>query len=400
MKTPERILGLHTLTGLADATARHGFGKQLLLVCDDDTWAVAGAQAQAVLAPHHALHIHSLGKQPHATMAHSRTIALAAREVDAMIAIGSGTISDLTKYAAAQIKKPYLTIATAASMNGYTSPTASLEMDGFKRSYPATLPAAVIADLTILTKAPAQLARAGFGDTLCRTTVEADMHVSHLLRGTPYPSHIFAKLRRHESELLTAAPNLTSPNSIALLMDALLDGGDAMAEHKSSAPASQGEHMIAHTLELLYPKQMQGHLHGEVIALATLTLAKLQQAMLGTLPTMTSMMYQESEYTELFGTQLAAPLLSAYRQKILPREQANQLNETLAYSWTQIAQAIAEHMISPHILEQAFTKAGLAITPGAFGLSPEQYSHAVTHAHMTRERFGFLDLAAMNVKKH
>ena len=45
---------------------------------------------------------------------------------DAVIAIGSGTINDLCKYASAADRKPYAVFATAPSMNGYTSLNAAI----------------------------------------------------------------------------------------------------------------------------------------------------------------------------------------------------------------------------------------------------------------------------------
>ncbi len=397
MQLPKRFIAPNALQGLPDilAQANNG-GRRLLLVCDDATWDVAGKQVQEQLSPDHPIDVHRLGTNPHATMEHAKQVISAAHEVDMLLAIGSGTVNDIAKYAASQRKIPYISIATAASMNGYTSPTASLEAAGLKRSYAAHSPLAVVADLNLIAAAPARLARAGYGDVLCRSTVEADMQLAHLLLGTPYPEALFAILRRHEPGLLAAASTLHTPASIALLIEALLDGGDAMAQHGSSAVASQGEHMIAHTLELLYPERTATLFHGELIAVTSLTLARLQQSRLATLPAIITLNHSEEEYTALFGPALAKDLYAAYQRKLLPREQVNRLNETLAYSWMQISQEIAKNMHPPHLLEQAFSAAGLTTTPEDAGFTSQQYQHAVSHAHLTRERFGFLDIAAMN----
>jgi len=46
------------------------------------------------------------------------------------VAVGSGTINDLTKLAAHRVGRPYLVVATAASMDGYTAYGASITANG------------------------------------------------------------------------------------------------------------------------------------------------------------------------------------------------------------------------------------------------------------------------------
>ena len=105
---------------------------------------------------------------------------------DALIAVGSGTINDLSKYASAQDGKPYAVFATAPSMNGYTSVNAAITMHGHKMSLPAQAPLGAFFDLSILSAAPPRLVRAGLGDSLCRTTSQADWLLAHLLFDLPY----------------------------------------------------------------------------------------------------------------------------------------------------------------------------------------------------------------------
>src|SRR5262249_12219852 len=163
-------------------------------------------------------------------------------------------------------KKPYIALPTAASMNGYTSATASIEEDGFKQSRQARPPKAVIVDMDVIAAAPKRLSRAGLGDALARSTVEADCRLSHHLLGTPYPKEAFDCLRDHESGLIAGAARLTEgdPGYLRLLVNALLDAGDWMAATGSSAVASQAEHMIAHTAEMLYDGELQKAFHGEM----------------------------------------------------------------------------------------------------------------------------------------
>ena len=121
------------------------------------------------------------------------------RDADALVAVGSGTINDLCKYAAAQDGKPYVVFATAPSMNGYTSMNAAITVDGHKKTLPAATPLGVFMDLGVLAAAPARMIRAGLGDSLCRSTAQADWLLSHHLLGTPYRRAPFALLARRRT---------------------------------------------------------------------------------------------------------------------------------------------------------------------------------------------------------
>src|SRR5262249_58401386 len=88
--------------------------------------------------------------RPHADEATAALIGREGARADALVAVGSGTITDLTKYAAARAGKPCVAFGTAPSMNGYTSPTAAITVDGLKKSLPAVAPAGVFLDLEVL----------------------------------------------------------------------------------------------------------------------------------------------------------------------------------------------------------------------------------------------------------
>src|SRR6185437_13115511 len=85
----------------------------------------------------------------HADDAAVEHVRAASTDADALIAVGAGTINDLTKCAAARDGKPYAVFATAPSMNGYTSANAAITIDGHKRSLPATLARGVFIDLAV-----------------------------------------------------------------------------------------------------------------------------------------------------------------------------------------------------------------------------------------------------------
>lgn len=396
MTISQRIIGPNATASFTVAQ-RHLPGNRLLMVCDDNTWAAAGEKIRTLLPST----VHNLGRHPHATLALAETLAEEAQNYDGLIAVGSGTVNDLTKYAAAKAQKPYIVVATAASMNGYSSANASLEENGIKRSFPAAPPRAIIADTTIIAAAPRRLMRAGLGDTLCRSTVETDMLLSHWLLETPYPRTLFDVLRRHEAALMADAHHAREGDTAfaAQLMEALLDAGDAMNTHGSSAVASQGEHMIAHTVDMMFGAELRDLLHGEMIALTTQTMSHLQHKMLLSQPHVKPMPREHAQFLLQFGKRASRGLEEYYNKKLLTTERAEHVNARIAKHWPEIKTSLTEIMLPTNQLELAFMHSGLALKPEEIGLSEERYRFACTYAYLTRDRFTFLDLAAMNDKR-
>jgi hypothetical protein len=137
----------------------------------------------------------------HADSASVERVRNVTRHADALIAVGSGTINDLCKYASALDNKPYAVFATAPSMNGYTSVNAAITVAGHKKSLPAQAAQGVFMDLEVLAAAPPRMIRAGLGDSLCRPTAQADWLLAHHLRGDSYQRLPFDLLAPDEADL-------------------------------------------------------------------------------------------------------------------------------------------------------------------------------------------------------
>lgn len=396
--TRESLVAAGALAAVPEAIQRHQLGTRWLLICDDNTWTAAGeALTQCLEAARHQVTPFPLGNPVAPSLTHGRDIALAADGYDGLIAIGSGTINDLTKYAANLVHKPYIAVATAASMNGYVSASASLLSGEVKQSHFAQPPHVLIADLDVLAQSPKRMTRAGMGDTLCRSSVEADMLLSHHLLDTDYPRPLFDLLRVHEPGVLIHASALRDhqPAALAVLMEALIAGGNAMATYGSSAPASQGEHMIAATAEMLYPSETRGLLHGELIAVTSLTMIELQREMLEITPFVKPLPREDTLFQRLFGKDAGPQISAIYQQKHLSEQQAYLINKKIESDWREIRGAIEAILAPPETLLRSFVQAMLPSTPRDLKIKREHYKMACRHAHLTRERFGFLDLAAM-----
>src|SRR5581483_253051 len=181
-----------------------GLGRRLAVVSDAITHEVLGAAIARAVASIAEVILAVLPAGVHGDAAAVEDVRGATRRADGLIAVGSGTLNDLCKYAAALDRKPYAVFGTAPSMNGYTSVSAAITMDGLKRSLPAVAACGVFLDVDVLARAPLRLIRAGLGDSLCRPTAQADWLLAHLLHDHPYREAPFALLAGEEDALLEA----------------------------------------------------------------------------------------------------------------------------------------------------------------------------------------------------
>lgn len=395
--TKSVVLGADLQGAAADLITQLDFGARLLVVSDLTTQAVLGQRIVAELSTRFNVE-HLVLTEPYADLSTVEQIEAHRRAggAAALIAVGAGTINDLCKFAAHRQGIPYAVFATAPSMNGYTSVSAAITVDGHKKSLPATAAAGVFADLAILAKAPARMIQSGFGDSICRATAQTDWLLAHLLFGQPYREAPFSLLRTDEALLLADPARLIAgdTSAIELLTRNLILSGFGMTICGGSYPASQGEHLISHYLEMLPPEGWAPAFHGEQVAVATVTMARLQEQMLqASSPRLTATRVTEADLVAHFGAELGHSCWHGFAAKHLDDAQAAQLTEKLRRDWPEITARLATCHISSQDVHRALVAARAPTGAGDIGLTAAQYRSAVLHARWIRDRFTFLDLA-------
>jgi glycerol-1-phosphate dehydrogenase [NAD(P)+] len=379
----------------AELVSALGLGRILAVVSDPQTEEALGSRVKRALAGSFALVTVALPSRPHPDQATAEAIQRAGGEADAFVAVGSGTINDLCKHAAAGSGKPYVVFATAPSMNGYTSKNASITVGGLKRTLPAAVPQGVFMDLGVLAAAPPRLIRAGVGDTLCRPTVQADWLLAHLLRGDAYLELPFELLAEDEARLLAEPEALLAgqPQAMSCLAAALTLAGLGMTYCGGSYSTSQGEHLLSHFLELGEAGAADS-LHGEQIAVTTLTMARLQEGLLerDRLQVFPCGL-EERDFLRRYGPELGPECWREFAPKLLHEEAAAALNARLASDWESMRARIARVAMPAERIAGALRRLGAPLAPREVGWGQEAYREAVLHAAELRNRYTFLDLA-------
>lgn len=195
-----------------------------------------------------------------------------------LIAVGSGTVHDITRYCAYLRKIPFISCPTAASVDGFCSSVAAMTWEGAKRTLTAVAPTLVLADIDVIAAAPIRLARSGFGDMIGKYIALADWRMAHALTGEFYCERIAGIMEQATAAVLDSARGIAAGEKSAYekLIGGLLLSGIAMQMMGNSRPASGGEHHISHCIEMA-PDGLGVHsnaLHGEKVGVGTLMAAE------------------------------------------------------------------------------------------------------------------------------
>lgn len=382
--------------GLIDALRP---GAWIGMISDPDTDAALGHRVARALGSRFIVQDLSVGRHPHADDA---TVAAlferADADLDLIVTVGSGTLCDLGKVIAHGRKLPHAVFATAPSMNGYTSVSASITSGGIKRSIRVKAPDAVYFDLGVLAAAPPRLIRAGLGDSVCRSTAQADWLLAHLLLDRPYREAPFALLAGDEPGLLAEAGALLAGDRAAMrrLARTLVLSGLGMTLAGGSYPASQGEHLISHYMDATAAPGDPAFFHGEQIGVATMTMARLQDELLACdrPPRLAASTLDRAALAAHLGPALAESCWPELAPKLLDAAGAEALNARLARDWDAIRARIAAVTVGAARIGAALAAAGAPLRPADLGWSSARHDGARRFARALRDRYTFLDLAS------
>ncbi|MBP3961970.1 sn-glycerol-1-phosphate dehydrogenase [Paenibacillus lignilyticus] len=284
----ESVLDSGALRQVAPFVRERGYGE-VVLVVDANTWEAAGQTLAAHLKEAGAAYrvcVLKLNVQGD-LIADERTIVQLMLEtpahVQAILAVGSGTIHDIVRFVCYQTGRDFVSVPTAASVDGFTSVGSPIIVDGVKITVPAVAPCAVFADLDVLAAAPQRLTAAGFADMLGKFTSLADWRFSHELAGEPFcplayelTEQALMKCIENVKEIATG-----SLKGVGVLMEALLLSGWSMLLVGHSRPASGGEHHLSHHFEMAYIREGRRQLlHGAKVGVASVLLAELYREQL------------------------------------------------------------------------------------------------------------------------
>lgn len=284
------------------------------------------------------------------------------RETDVLIAIGAGTLHDITRFCGAKMGIPFISVPTAPSVDGFTSMGAPIIVKGVKKTFQMTSPIAVFADLEVLKTAPKKMIAAGFGDMIAKYTSLADWKFGHLTAGESY-CPLVAQITQDALESTVNHIDKIAKcdeEGTQILIEGLIKSGLAMLIFGQSHPASGGEHHLSHYWEMEFLRRKRpAVLHGAKVGVSTSLLADIYQ----------------KEFLSLITD-----------EKWLEVHEDNEVNQKIRDNLEEITEAYREIPNAAYLREQ-LAKIGGETEPEHLGIDEELVKSSLAAAHHLRDRF-------------
>jgi glycerol-1-phosphate dehydrogenase [NAD(P)+] len=379
------------------ADALEGQPSGTIVVADARTWRICGQKVAAQLNAESIIVPDSSRSGPvcdeSTCLWLKQQISRTAPQV--IFAVGSGTINDLCKWAAFEMDLPYAVAATAASMNGYAAANVAAKVDGVKVLLRAQAPVAVLAEPAVIEQAPAEMTAAGFADTIAKFLSKADWILNNLLFGEHYCSYCADILNDIQGSYLDKPEKLrtSDPQTIKGLFEALFLTGIAMTMVGTSAPASGGEHLLSHVLDMTADINNQGHsLHGLQVGLGTIVSAALYERILSIDRPRAHEMPENIDTTYWQDKRL----IKSVKEQYLSKQDSIQTAArkiTQPQTWEQLKNKLLHVVKTPSTIKNLLSRAGAASGLKDLNFPRQRIKQAMLHMHEIRKRFTVVDLA-------
>jgi glycerol-1-phosphate dehydrogenase [NAD(P)+] len=372
------------------------------LIADNNTYAALGARAESELRGQgwDVLTIVLTGEEIGADARSIFQVLLALDRVPrTFIGVGSGTITDVARVISHRTGSEFISLPTAASVDGFTSIGAPMVIDGAKITVNAHGPIAVFGDLPTLCAAPQRMIAAGFGDLLAKLTSIADWELGALLWDEPYDAEI---ARRSRAAALACAARadavaVASEEGVRDLFEGLIESGFCMLDFGETRPASGYEHHISHFWEMkLLREGRHAVLHGAKVGVAVRISAQRYDAI-------RAMSHDEAADrlgrfappTRAVQEQVIRDAYSRIADQIIPIQAPflsltaadfKRLSAQIVAKWDAIQQ-IAATVPTDREIEGWLRRAGGPVSGAEISLSAEEVAQGIACGHYYRNRF-------------
>ena len=391
---------------------RQQFGERpAVIVADVNTFGAAGhTVAESFHAAAHPMLEPFIFRAPDLYAEHRFVVELesALRPHKAIpVAVGSGTVNDLTKLASHRTERPYMCVATAASMDGYTAFGASITYQGAKQTFLCPAPTAVVADVDVISAAPGEMNSWGYADLVAKVPSGADWIVADALGVEPIDRQAWAIVQGRLRKLVAdpAGVRGRNPAAIGRLVEGLMLGGFAMQSARSSRPASGAEHQFSH----LWDMQHHTHngrtpSHGFKVGIGTLAVTALYERLLAKdmekldVERCCAAWPDEKSWAararELLGEgELAEGAARELQAKHSSPAQLSEQLRLLKAVWPKLRELLRAQLLPLATLRQMLRDAGAPTEPEHIGITRARLRESYWRAFCIRRRFTVLDLA-------
>ena len=382
-----------------------GLGKaHPYLICDEITWSIAGEKAMAILAQagvdafcHRLTH---LGFDE-ATV--GELLINKPDGCDIAVAVGTGAINDMTRFFSFRLGIPFMTVATAAPMDGFASSLAVLNINNLKTSIEAQTPRAIIGDTEILKGAPYKMIAAGLGDLLGKATCLCDWKLARVINGEHYCENLVELVEQCVSDVLKVADKAKDrdPEVLGKIMEGLVLSGVAISLYGNSRPASGCEHHMSHYWETICEQKGERPApHGTQVGVGTVMVLMAVEELLKRGVDFDAARAAAAKYDP---AAWEAEIKAAYGPAapgVIEMEKKSQKNETTARlaridsmekNWAEIEKLLKELPSSEYVAD-LLKGLGSASTPAEIDVDKELLKKTFLYCKEIRARYTILQM--------
>lgn len=384
--------------------------KRALIVADENTWRAAG---EAVYG-----YLQSAGvecEEPyiftdphlHAEWRFIEMLDERLAKSDAIpVSVGSGTINDLCKLCSYHQSRPYMCVATAASVDGYSSFGASITYKNMKQTFTCPAPKAILADVGVMAKAPKEMTAAGYADLAAKIPAGAEWIVADFVGSEPIHDAAWHISQDGLKAALSDPEGVAAlkPEAIAPFVEGLMLSGFAMQAARSSRPASCTDHLFSHLWNMRnHTYQGVTPSHGFQVSVGTLMMCAMFDQMYksdftqldvdAAVAAWKSADQVRHEAEELFAGEAFAELgvteiMAKYDDKDEVRRQLNLVKA----NWPDLKAKLQAQCYTFDQMYRSLSIVGAPVKPEDVGISKAQMKSDVPFVRHIRRRYNMMDL--------
>lgn len=318
---------------------------------------------------------------------------------DLILGVGSGVINDLCKMLGKVSGRPCAIVATAPSMDGYASDSASVEINEIKRSLPAVMPSAIICDTDIMAKAPVHMIHAGLGDLAAKYTSLFDWKLAGVITEEYYCGEIAGILQKNIDRTFCNAINsdLTDERNIRSITEGLILSGMCISFAGISHPASGLEHYFSHCWEMMLPHRgRSGDLHGIQAGVGTVLTLKMIEWLRTIRPTMEHVLKAADSFDTAAWENNLRRVFPAMADELIELAAHTRKNDRIKRleragiiidNWSKICAMMDETLRQKDTLLPAMEKTGMPLTPRSIGLTRDDVIDAFVCSRDIRDKY-------------
>lgn len=277
MPDQDIYVGEDIVEKLPEYIGKRKLGRNCVLVCDKNTFRVAGERVEKILTAAGINVIMCLLKREGDVDPDERSVGevlLSIQpETEFLVAVGSGSITDTCRVNAARTGLPFVSVGTAPSMDGYTSAVAPLLLRGLKIHRQGPCPEIICCDTRIMATAPSWMIAAGVGDVIGKFIAKADWKIGSIINDEVYCPTCGQIVTDAVNRLIDNVDIIKAktPEGIQILIEGLLLAGMTILIIGHTRAVASVEHNIAHFWDM--SALAEGHrapCHGASVGIGTM----------------------------------------------------------------------------------------------------------------------------------